>query len=671
MALRFFPDKPKRMKRFSLQAVLSAALLPFLACAHLHNSDLTALKLSELEQQLAEIDHELENLAALTLRRGVGALGYRSAVRHNPDEMEWIHIDLGEDVLIDGVALSPVLFRDTESGLQSEGFPAAFRILAGTGTQTNEMAVVTADQTRLPRIAPLTLDFPPVKASWIRLETTRLSPRLKATHYLLQLFEIMVFSGQENVALNRPVTVPPDSPKPRNSFAPAFVVDGFTPYKMDAAHGEQSKAALLFITETNVPARITIDLGIARPINKINLHSANLSYAVPMGNFTTWAVPRHVRIMGANAPDFSDETVLCEYRQETIYDHGPIIMRRFPETTCRYINIHILDHKPVISTPHPSYIAFSEIEVLSNGKNIALHAPVSTCSNITSPDGGLSKITDGLNYDGAILSQRDWMTQLSRRHELEVARPLIADELHHRYERQNVNLRRLGWLAGLLAAGIIIAILVERIIHLRQISTLQERFAADLHDEVGADLHTIGLLSDLADDSAENREALSRLLKEIRTTTEETGEAVRLVARLHSKPAYLNLAEMMQQIAERVVVQLEHEFAIEGAEHLQKLKPRTRSDLYLFYKEALINICRHAEATRLSTRLKATPRHIELTITDNGHGLPDRGLQTVPQSLRRRARLMAARVGVENMPSGGTCIRLTLKIRKPFPWRKQ
>lgn len=646
-------------------ALLLAGMAPFLAAAQRSDMRLEDMGLTALEHELAGIDSELGQLARLTLRRGVGSLGYRSNIHGSPGEKEWVRIELGEETPIDGVTLVPMLFRETQTGVQAEGFPKAFRILAGTGQTTNEVAVVSEKDHIMPRIAPLALTFPPTKASWVMIETTALTTRMMADHYFLQLSEIMVFSGQENVALHKPVTLPPNSPEPHTSLNGRFIVDGFTPYVLDAAYGDRSKSLPLTVSGTNPPPRISIDLGTPHPINQVNLHSAGLSHAIPMGNFATWGVPRHVRVVGANEPDFSDARILCEYRQESIYDNGPAIMRRFPQTTCRYIGVEILDRNPVVPSPSVApYIAFSEIEVLSSGKNAALHAPVSVCTNIISADVALPRITDGLNYYGKILPLREWMAQLSRRHDLEAVRPFLEAELNHRYERQKINLRRLGWLAALLAVGIAIAILVERLVHMRQIARIQERFAADLHDELGADLHTIGLLSDLAGDAGNESPELSHLLKEIRTTTEETGEAVRLVARMNSKLPYLNLVEMMQQAAERVVVHLEHDVSIEGAQHLKKLKPRTRSDIFLFYKEALINICRHAEATKLSTHLRATPKEIRLTVADNGHGLPDFGSDTVPKSLRRRARLMGAKVEVENILSGGTSIVLNLRLRR-------
>jgi signal transduction histidine kinase len=655
------------MNRRFTQAItlVLAGLFPAMAAVQMQNINLKDFGLSELKQHLADIDSEVNNLASLTLRRGVGSLGYRSETYSNSNSVEWIFIELEEETIIDEVILIPALYSESETGLQSEGFPRAFRILAGTGRVTNEVAVVTQEKQVLPRIAPMAISFPPTKASWVLLETSTLSPRLHSNHYFLQLSEIMVFSGLENVALNQPVSVPAHTPAPDNSIDSRFLIDGFTPFILDAAHGAQSKSQLIHVADTNQTPTITLDLKATYPINQINFHSASLSYAIPMENFSSWAVPRHVRVVGANQPDFSDAVLLCEYRQETIFDNGPIIMRRFPETRCRYINIEIMDPESIVSLKHDNtFISFSEIEVLSHGTNVALHAPVTVSTNLYYPKDSLIRITDGVNYYGEILPLKVWMNELSRRHDLETARPIVIAELNRRYDRQKINLALTRWLAAALAVGIVISMLIGRMLRMHQLTRMQERFAADLHDELGADLHTIGLLSDLAGETSDDPQELSQLLKQIRTTTEETGEAVRQCATMHTEVPYLNLGETMKQIAQRVVVQLDHEFILEGAEHLNKLKPIVRSDLFLFYKEALINICRHAEASELSTHLLATAKEVRLTISDNGQGLPDFASLSVPKSLLRRAQLMGAKVEVKNKNAAGTCILLTLKTSK-------
>ena len=55
---------------------------------------------------------------------------------------------------------------------------------------------------------------------------------------------------------------------------------------------------------------------------------------------------------------------------------------------------------------------------------------------------------------------------------------------------------------------------------------MRERFAADLHDELGANIHTIGLLGDLARDT-DSPEERQELLERSRFFTERSGNAIR------------------------------------------------------------------------------------------------------------------------------------------------
>ncbi len=132
------------------------------------------------------------------------------------------------------------------------------------------------------------------------------------------------------------------------------------------------------------------------------------------------------------------------------------------------------------------------------------------------------------------------------------------------------------------------------------------RLAADLHDELGANLHTIGLLSDLAFETTNDPEELSNLHRRIRSETERSGTAVRhCTDMLEADKLYTDLKEDMARAARRIMAKLEHEITITGEKYIDQLKPRTRIDLFLFYKECLINICRHSSATQLKTHLSA------------------------------------------------------------------
>lgn len=619
-----------------------------------------------LEQRLSDIDAELDQLAAFTLRNGIGSVGYRSLVHQTPDNPEWVRIELGEEVLIDSVVLVPTLFLVPETGFLAEGFPEAFRILAGSEQTTNVVAEFSTEDGVMPRIAPLTVSFPPVNASWLKVEANTLSPRLWDNRYVLQLSEIMVFSGHDNAALNKPVTLPDNAPKPIAAHDKQYLVDGFTPYLMDTAGDAESKTRLLRINDPSTPPTLTINLGTAYPVSQVNLHTANLEYSVPMSQYSNRAVPRHIRIKGANRPDFSDAAVLCEHLQESLYDNGPIIILRFPETECTYVRLEILDPRPIVSLfPRNNHIAFSEIEVISNGQNTALHAPVEASTNLSVNRIKMDLITDGLNYYGEIIPIRTWMNQLSRRHDLEKERPLVSGELHRRYERQKTNLRRLGWLSALLAGGIAFTILIDRLLQMRKLRQMEQRIAADLHDELGANLHTIGLLSDLADEAKNEPDELNELHQRIRAVTERSGVAVRNCTHMHdTNRLHKGLIEDMHRAAARILDKRDHSLDIEGEKHLINFSQRTCFGLFLFYKECLINISRHSCATQITTQLRIQENQINLTVTDNGQGLAASDRTGIPPSLKRRAKLLRAKLTFDSPSSGGTRVHLSVPAKK-------
>ena len=654
---------------YRIPAICIAALLTGIlpAIATPVKPAVKTLSLTGLEHRLADIDSELKQLASYTLRGGTGSRGYRSKAHPQADVDEWIRIELGEAVPIDQIVVVPSLWRDSETGIRSEGFPTAFRLLAGTDHTTNVVASFSKEDNLLPRIPPLIVPLQHITASWIALDATTLSPNIGKEKYTLQLSEILVFSGKENVALERPVTAPLPGRAGRAEQA-TFLTDGFLPYLMDAAHGLRSHTELMHARIQHLPPTLTIDLTTPQPINQINLHTAGVALSVPMIQFDCWAVPRHVQVIGATHADFTDSTVLCEYKQETIYDNGPIIMRRFPETVCRYIRIEILDHLPIVSLENdPTDIAFSEIEVLSNSRNVAQGAPVTTGPGLSSSPATRTKITDGLNYYGEILPIREWINQLARRHDLETERPFIQTELDHRYEQQKTNLRRMSWLAVLLATGTIITGLIGQIIRQRAVYRTRERIAANLHDELGGNLHAIGLLGDLAQeeiDASGTRAELAELVDivgEIRTVTEKTGATARYVTNMLETPGlYENLAKEMQQTAHHLLADLEHNVVIENHPEIDALGRRAAIDLYLFYKECLTNIIRHSGATRVSTRLNVDQKTIKLTVIDNGCGTDN----NIPSSLKRRARFLRAKLQAKPVVDGGTEIILQFRPRK-------
>jgi signal transduction histidine kinase len=622
------------------------------------------LSLTQLEAQRTELDEELGHLAKPTPRSGTGTIGWSSARRQGTDHPEWAEVRLSNPENIDLIVLVPVLWDYANKGPQASGFPETFEVIAGTENDTDGKVIAHfgPEDQLLPRVAPLAIPLPPTTVFWVRVQSIQMTPSGMDEQYGFGLSEIMLFSGDRNVALNQPVRV---SSTVQNwggeAIYPQALTDETTPFLMNSFQGKQSRTYLARFSGKQ-RFLVTIDLQDSVSVDAIRFHSAaDVRQHIPRPKQVEYGVPRRLIVQGANQADFSDAVTLLDYHLGTVYDAGPILMRDVAPTRCRYIQLYIPDPYTVPDmNGNRKYVNFSELEVLSNGQNVAKGKPVTFPRYLRNND-NKEAITDGCNNFGIILPTRDWMVQLSRRHDLEKARPLLAAELDHRYARQKIYLSLMIWLAVTLAAGIAFTILIDRMLRMRYVSRLKQRFAADLHDELGANLHSIGLISDVAQ-HAESCEQWKTLSQRIRELTERTGIAVRHCTNLlEADDLYIGLANDMQRTAERITTNLQHDFTIEGTPFLEQLKPRTRIDLFLFYKECLVNICRHSGATQIYTHLVAQKKEILLTVCDNGKGLV--GGQ-IPASLKRRARLLKANLTAECPSSGGTQITLRLRSRR-------
>ena len=669
---------------YSTTQLLAGFLLPLLSCTlglvasanevpaesgvSSRRHALSQRSLAALEDQLADVDAELQRLSKFSLRGGIGAIGFRSQFHDSSENTEWVRIDFEDEFSIDEIVLVPNLWRDTDKGFKADGFPAQFRIFAGTENDAGGTVIAeyTSEESSLSRVGPVLIPIDDtVIASWVRVEATHLSRREFDRQYLLQLAEIMIFDGQRNVALRRPVTTSSDQPDLAGAWSARFVNDGNLPYLMDSAEGSKS---LPYISRVGEQPVFHVDLGDEFELSQIHLHAIDQSDTVPQAYSGDLGIPRHLVIEGATAVDFSDAKLLLDFQRKSVNDSGPIMMWEIPKTLCRYVRLTTAKVDPAGNEdPALNRIGFAEIELYSGGKNVAVGKPAKLESEFRATYRSLASLTDGQNLYGGILPMRQWVGELARRHDLEALRPRIASELTQRYASQSWWLNLMTWLATILVVGIGLVFLLGRNARIQQLSKMRERLAADLHDELGANLHAISLLGDHVKTVAGSPDKLFPLLDRLRALTERTSEATRYCTGMLTAPdAFKNLPDEMRRTSARIMADLEHEITFEGEASLMRLKPKERADLFLFFKECLINISRHSDATRFSTKLTASDDEVYLSICDNGRGLDGSTRDTVPSSLRRRAKLLGAQVTVHCPPEGGTCIDLRLPKRR-FP----
>ena len=666
------------LSRIVLFSTVLLALAALSACSGDRSSSISAL-----EQRKAEINAELPTLAYLSLNSGVSSIGFRSHHYLDPPiHNEWVEIDLGEPVTLDEIILVPTIWRGAHGNFQADAFPAAFTITARESSSSPASIIADYPDTSelLPRIAPLVIPIASKdKFSSFRIEASRLNRRAFNNDYILQFAEVLAFSKGRNVALRQRVR---SSPRPYLDGASAWqtsnLVDGMTPYIMNAASGKQSLPHVSAPLGTQIP-HIPLDLGEPVIVSGIRIHTVEQGDTMPQSFPGDFGVPSHFVLEGSVDAAFSKPETLLEVRLPTIYQIGPILewpISGSPKTKHRYLRLSA--PSPYIEKKASSdilRIGFAEIEILSKlsgNTNIARGKEVQMNFGPAAPQLSPATLTDGRNFYGNILPIQQWLKELARRHELEIELASLTLALEEKYQQQETNVRRLLWALAALVVTIGFIMLYERLRRIRQETLIRERIAANLHDELGANLHAIGKLGELAQDSMDDPEHLNDAVQRIRDLTRRTGTAAKDCSHMLLKQELCDdLAAEIKRESSRLLADLVHQLSITGEDKLPLIPRRSRIDLLLFYKECLINILRHSGATTVQTKLDAsisksmlrTRTQLTLEVTDNGTGLHGH----TPSALKRRAKLLKGTLEITAPENGGSRIRLTLRPFK-FPF---
>jgi signal transduction histidine kinase len=108
---------------------------------------------------------------------------------------------------------------------------------------------------------------------------------------------------------------------------------------------------------------------------------------------------------------------------------------------------------------------------------------------------------------------------------------------------------------------------------------------------------------------------------------------------------------------------------VECEEKIPRLQPSEEIALFRIAQEALMNVMRHARATKVTVDLKATAETVRMSITDNGVGFVPENVSSARTessgwgmlSMRERAELVGGSFQVYSVPGGGTRIVVEVK----------
>jgi signal transduction histidine kinase len=642
-------------------------------------------RLQVMESEVTQLAPQLQVLPGIPIDDQGGTGGYASIHTHAApagDSRSAVEVRWPASALVDLVALVPARRYDAR-GLDAQyGLPDAFtvelidaagQVVGGVARERNTRAHPVR------RGHPFVYQVsPPLAAAGLRITADRLYPDAEGEESFVHAWaEVFAFEGERNLARTGEVR----SLGGAASSAPwhwntAFLVDGQTPLGLPEIPAEEHRN-IGWLSQgrstASEAASLTVDLGEAAVVDAVRLLPAKRPTSdLPSG----FGFPRKLLISVAETSDFGDRNKGAMVAECTLRNpgHNPVVVP-FDARCGRFVRIEAVELWKAFES-YPAFFALSEVEVLAGDKNLAQGKIVRSpdgMPNIFATGGrywSSAALTDGFGPDGRLVSTREWLTQLDRRlrletrlHELRVETSLVVSHW-----------RRAGLtgltLLGLAGAFLIIALPIRYRIHAnRELLKVRERIAGDLHDEVGSNLGSIQMFADLA----EGRSGPSDDLKRIQRIAAETVSAVRdIVWLLRPQGEHrIGTLEHLRETSSIMLETLEWKFTADEAAWQVELAEEPTRHLFLFFREALHNIMRHARASKVEIRVEAPDAQFRLTISDDGVGIDPERLErpATLHALRQRSEALGAELGIESGPGTGT--RLTLSVPLPRKHRRK
>ena len=188
----------------------------------------------------------------------------------------------------------------------------------------------------------------------------------------------------------------------------------------------------------------------------------------------------------------------------------------------------------------------------------------------------------------------------------------------------------------------------------------RRRLARELHDETGQALTSI-LLGLKHLEETNSPESARAAAAELREQIVETLQSVRRLA-VELRPSALDdfgLAPALERLAEAFGEQSGIAVDIQTNLDSQRLAPEVETALYRIVQEALTNVAKHAEATRVSIVVTRKASSVTAVIEDDGQGFgagggTGEGLGLV--GMKERVGLLGGRLALESTEGAGTTV---------------
>jgi signal transduction histidine kinase/ligand-binding sensor domain-containing protein len=219
----------------------------------------------------------------------------------------------------------------------------------------------------------------------------------------------------------------------------------------------------------------------------------------------------------------------------------------------------------------------------------------------------------------------------------------------------------------------------SRLERLAELERVRSRIATDLHDDIGASLTQIAVLSEVAQTTAKaGNGAFTQPLQLISNVSNELVETMSDIvwAINPSKDHLSDLTQRMRRFASDVLSAkaIRLHFDTSESEGKTIVNTNLRREVFLIFKESINNVVKHSGAKHARVELKITDARLTLEIADDGNGFTPESraaddFSTAGEtggngllSIKRRALEMNGELTIKSENSKGTIITLNLPL---------
>lgn len=201
--------------------------------------------------------------------------------------------------------------------------------------------------------------------------------------------------------------------------------------------------------------------------------------------------------------------------------------------------------------------------------------------------------------------------------------------------------------------------------HQLELLQIRNKLSRDLHDEIGSTVSSINILSKSKRTSSEE---MDLTLKKINDRSQRLMLSMKdIIWNVNPEnDSFEDLLSRMREFATSMLEakNLQYSLDFPKEDPPGKLNMHIKSNLYLIFKEAINNLCKHADATHVVITLHVRQNEIEFSIKDNGVGFDIDKLQHISGLgyMKTRADEIGAEFHVQSSEKQGCSIVLRVIV---------